>query len=237
MSNLISIVLPVHNEFKNLKTLIEEWDSELKKINSINHEFVIVEDGSTDGTKELIIDLESKFSIVNLSSKKKRGYSQAVLEGIKASNGNYILCTDSDNQIKVHSLVENIDNLPKDGIFLFGARTPRNDPIHRKIYSKMFKILHDLLFGSKLSDPSCPFVLGLKATYKKLPEEFLLKMREGFWWGFVAVSKKMKISFNEVEIKHFKRQEGDAGYRLNQMPGIIIRNTIGLLKIKLSKFN
>ena len=72
MSNLISIVLPVHNEFKNLKTLIEEWDSELKKINSINHEFVIVEDGSTDGTKELIIDLESKFSIVNLSSKKKK---------------------------------------------------------------------------------------------------------------------------------------------------------------------
>ena len=54
MSNLISIVLPVHNEFLNLKILIEEWHFELKKISTINHEFVIVEDGSTDGTKGLI---------------------------------------------------------------------------------------------------------------------------------------------------------------------------------------
>ena len=44
-------------------------------------EFVIVEDGSSDGTKELIIELEKNFTIVNLSSKKKRGYSQAVLDG------------------------------------------------------------------------------------------------------------------------------------------------------------
>ena len=141
MTDLISIVLPVHNEFLNLRSLIEEWDSELKKISKIQHEFVIVEDGSSDGTKELIIELEKAFSIVNLSSEKKRGYSKAVLDGIKASKGNYILCTDSDNQIKVNSLIENINNLPKGEVFLFGARTPRNDPIHRKIYSKMFKIL------------------------------------------------------------------------------------------------
>ena len=61
-------------------------------------------------------------------------------------------------------------------------------------------------------------------------------MREGFWWGFVAVSKKMDIKFNEVKIQHFKRSEGDAGYKLNQMPGIILRNTIGLFIIKLSNF-
>ena len=236
MSNLISIVLPVHNEFLNLRFLIESWSSELKRISSIEYEFVIVEDGSTDGTKELINELEKNFPIINLSSEKKRGYSQAVLDGIKASNGDYILCTDSDNQIKVNSLIENIKNLPGDDIFLFGSRTPRNDPIHRIIYSKMFKVLHDLLFRSNLSDPSCPFVIGTKETFNKLPEEFLLKMREGFWWGFVAVSKKKQINFNEVQIKHFRRSEGDAGYQLNQMPGIILRNTVGLFKLKLSKF-
>ena len=57
-----------------------------------------------------------------------------------------------------------------------------------------------------------------------------------FWWGFAAVSKKSKINFNEVKIEHFKRSEGDAGYKLSQMPGIIIRNTIGLFIIKLSNF-
>ena len=71
MTNLISIVLPVHNEFDNLQTLLEEWDSELKNISAITHEFVIVEDGSTDGTKELIIKLQNKYPIKNLSSTKK----------------------------------------------------------------------------------------------------------------------------------------------------------------------
>jgi glycosyltransferase involved in cell wall biosynthesis len=213
-----------------------EWDTELKKIPQIKHEFVVVEDGSTDGTKKLITELEKTYSIINLSSEKKRGYSKAVLDGIKASKGDYILCTDSDNQIKVNSLIENINNLPKSDIFLFGARTPRNDPIHRKIYSKMFKMLHDLLFSSDLSDPSCPFVIGKKETFKRLPEKFLLEMREGFWWGFVAVSKKKKINFNEVKIDHFKRFGGESGYKLNKMPGIILRNTVGLLKIKFSSF-
>ena len=75
-------------------------NSSNSNIFTIKHEFVIVEDGSTDGTKELIVELQNKYPIKNLSSEKKRGYSKAVLEGIKASNGKYILCTDSDNQIK-----------------------------------------------------------------------------------------------------------------------------------------
>ena len=45
MSNLISIILPVHNEFLNLRSLIREWDAELKKNPIIKHEFVLVEDG------------------------------------------------------------------------------------------------------------------------------------------------------------------------------------------------
>jgi hypothetical protein len=79
-------------------------------------------------------------------------------------------------------------------------------------------------------------VIGKKETFKRLPDKFLLEMREGFWWGFVAVSKKKKINFNEVKIDHFKRLGGESGYKLNKIPGIILRNTIGLLKIKFSSF-
>ena len=97
----ISIIFPIHNEYENLTILIKEWDSELKKISNINYEFVLVEDGSTDGTKELIKELKNKYPIVNLSSDKIRGYGKAVLDGIIGSTGDFILCTDSDNQIKV----------------------------------------------------------------------------------------------------------------------------------------
>ncbi len=229
----ISIVLPIHNEVGNLEKLLSEWNFSLN--GKINFEFVLVEDGSTDGTKELIKNLEYKYPILNLSTFEKRGYSRAVLDGIKASTGDYILCTDSDNQIKVSSLVENLKNLPEEETFLFGYRFPRKDPLNRLLYSALFKVLHDIIFNSKLKDPSCPFVIGNKNDFQKLPDSLLLKMKEGFWWGFVGVCLKFKIKFKEVPIQHFARSEGEAGYKLFNLPKIILRNTLGIIIIKFSK--
>ena len=228
----LSIVLPVYNEYETLGQIIDEWNNALLNIKNFTYEFVIVEDGSTDGTKNLINDLEKKYKINNQSQEIRRGYTKAVLDGVYASNGEYILCTDSDNQIKVESLIENINNFPKEKFFLIGYRFPRNDPFLRLIYSKLFKIVHDFMFDSKLQDPSCPFVIGLNKDFKKLPKNKLELTREAFWWGFVAIAKKEKFIFNEVKIKHYKRDFGIAGYKLLQLPGIIIRNFIAMIKIK-----
>ena len=157
-----------------------------------------------------------------------------MINGIKTSSKEYIICTDSDNQIKVESLIENLDNLPMNDEFLIGYRNPRRDPMNRLIYSKFFKILHDLLFDSGLKDPSCPFVVGLNSTYNKLDFKKLLFMKEGFWWGFIGVSLKSKIYFIQKPIEHFSRKEGEAGYQFKDLIGIIFRNVIGLIKIKLS---
>lgn len=235
MTIKISIVLPIHNEFHNLSNLLSDWNKELAKVKSITYEFVLVEDGSTDGTKELIIELEKKFPIINLSKKLKRGYSKAVLDGIKSATGNYIFCTDSDNQIKVKSLIDNLNNLPEDNEFLLGIRSPRKDPWIRIVYSKLFKILHSILFRSKISDPSCPFVLGKSEEFKKLPENLLLKCREGFWWAFTAVCVKFNIKIKETKIYHFERKYGNSGYNIKKIPLIAIRNIIGLFLIKFSK--
>ena len=227
----LSIIFPVHNEEENLGNLLKNWEQGLKK-KKINHEFIIVEDGSTDNTKNIISFLEKKYSIVNLSQKKKRGYTQAVLDGINAANKEYILCTDSDNQIKVNSFIKILHKLPRENEFLFGYRNPRKDSFDRIIYSKLFKILHNILFNSKLKDPSCPFVFGKKKTFQKLPQEQLKKMKEGFWWGFVAVGIINKIKFYEAPIKHFRRTKGESLYKISKLAGIILRNTIGLIKIK-----
>ena len=229
----ISIVFPVHNEKNNLEELISSWHHTLSA-HQLEHEFVIVEDGSTDGTKELIIQLEKKFPIINLSQNDKRGYSRAVIDGIYACTKNYILCTDSDNQIKVNSLIENLENFPTNNEFLMGYRNPRRDPFNRILYSKMFKLFHDLIFKSKLQDPSCPFVIGSKNLYLSMDKKKLLYMKEGFWWGFVGVCKISNYKIVEVPIIHFKRESGEAGYKFKNLFGIILRNIIGLLKIKFS---
>ena len=65
----LSIILPVFNEVKSLEYVISNWSEYLNK-EKIIHEFVICEDGSTDGTKELIKKLEKIFSISNQSVEK-----------------------------------------------------------------------------------------------------------------------------------------------------------------------
>ena len=57
-------------------------------------------------------------------------------------------------------------------------------------------------------------------------------MKEGFWWGFIGVCLEQKIEFYEVPIQHFRRTSGEAGYKLKNLIGIIMRNFKGLLKIK-----
>ena len=59
-------------------------------------------------------------------------------------------------------------------------------------------------------------------------------MKEGFWWGFVGVCIKQKFRISEVPIEHFKREAGEAGYKLKNLIGIIIRNLKGLIKIKIN---
>tara|TARA_B100001996_G_scaffold250097_1_gene193903 strand:+ start:205 stop:903 length:699 start_codon:yes stop_codon:yes gene_type:complete len=229
----ISVVFPVHNEEKNIKKLIHEWHLTLDKSN-IDHEFILVEDGSKDETKKIIKELETSYPIINLSQDERRGYSKAVVDGIFSSKKKFILCTDSDNQIKADSLINNLDKMPTEDQFLIGFRNPRMDPLNRIVYSKLFKLFHDILFRSKLKDPSCPFVIGLNETFKKLNKEKLLFMKEGFWWGFVGICLEQKFKIYEVPIKHFRRDAGEAGYKLGNLIGIIIRNLKGLIKIKIN---
>ena len=90
------------------------------------------------------------------------------------------------------------------------------------------------MFDSKIDDPSCPFVLAKKNVYIKLIDK-LGFMREGFWWGFVGAAKMYKLKFHQIDIIHYERYDGSTVvYKLSRMPMIIIRNILGLIRLKKS---
>ena len=67
----LSIILPVHNKVDLLERVVAEWDASLRKIPGLHHIFIICEVGSTDCTKELIIEFERQ-SVLN-SVTRRRG--------------------------------------------------------------------------------------------------------------------------------------------------------------------
>ena len=229
----LSIVLPIHNEDKSLLHVVKNW-SEFLNNENIDHEFLLCEDGSTDNTKLVIKKIVSIYNAVDLSSDHRRGYGGGVLCGIEKASKQFILCIDSDGQCMPDSFKEVYKYRNKFDIVI-GKRTPRKDPFIRIIYSKLFLFYFNLIFKNKLNDPSCPYVLARKNIFAN-SEKYLSFLREGFWWGFVASGIKQNYKFKEIDIKHYPRFDGSTVvYKPLKMPSIIIRNIIGLMKLKLAK--
>jgi hypothetical protein len=59
-------------------------------------------------------------------------------------------------------------------------------------------------------------------------------MKEGFWWGFTGAASELNLKINEYKIRHYARYDGSTVvYNLQKMPAIILRNILGLIKLKL----
>jgi glycosyltransferase involved in cell wall biosynthesis len=93
-----SVVLPAYNECEGLETVVEEIVNELREDRCV-FEIVIIDDGSNDGTWEIINELRKKhYQIKGLRFARNFGHQLAVHAGIKATSGNFIAIMDSDGQ-------------------------------------------------------------------------------------------------------------------------------------------
>lgn len=229
----LSIVLPVYNERDSIEIVLKEWKNTLQKL-KISYAFVICEDGSTDGTSTFLKKIKKKYNFQLSQVKKRRGYGGAVIDGIMLAKSTYILSIDSDGQCDPQDFSK-IWNKKSKADVIIGWRKKRADAFQRKIFSKLFFTLHKILFFHNIHDPSAPFVLYKKETvfpYLK----YLRYLKEGFWWGFIGMCIKKRLSLYEIKINHKFRLKGDTVvYKANKIPSIAIRNIMGLFKLKFSK--
>ena len=96
MSNSLQILMPAHNEGKNIKNHLTKVNNILKK--KIKFSFLICEDGSSDNTLQILNGIKKKYKIKILTKRYKQGYSKAVISGIKMASAKYLLIMDSDGQ-------------------------------------------------------------------------------------------------------------------------------------------
>ncbi|MEK7573396.1 MAG: glycosyltransferase family 2 protein [Patescibacteria group bacterium] len=229
----VSIVLPIYNEKDTIESVLSEWKKELEK-NKIDYTFIGCEDGSTDGTAELLKKLEKKFRLTLDQKAIRRGYGGAVIDGINVSKTNYVLCIDSDGQCDPRDFSKFWKQRDKSDV-LIGWRVKRRDSFHRKIYSKSFKTVFKFIFPTRVHDPSAPYVLFKKKTI--IPYiAYLRYLKEGFWWGFIGMCTKKNLSLKEIPVNHRNRKTGSTHvYKLEKIIDIAIRNLVGLFRLRLLK--
>ena len=98
-SVLLSIIVPIFNEEKTLKTILEKL-SELKKL-GLNFEVIVVNDGSTDNSLQILKTLNQHYQKL-ITEEKNRGKGYAVKRGISEANGKYITFQDADFRTYSH---------------------------------------------------------------------------------------------------------------------------------------
>ena len=91
----VSIIIPTYNENDNIKPLVERLN---KSMGTYKYEVLFVDDNSKDGTGDTINSLAGKYPVKVMVRKDKRGLSSAVVDGIKATAGDFVIVMDADMQ-------------------------------------------------------------------------------------------------------------------------------------------
>lgn len=235
---LISLILPAHNEGKSIFKYLHEISHSSFKELSPELEILVMEDGSSDNTRNEVLRAKSECAdYIRLSPESQRlGYSEAVLRGFGISSGEIVVFIDSDGQYDPNQIAMLVRSL-KPKTIAIGYRNPRVDSLNRVIYSKLFGLVFRMLFRIKLKDPSSPFI----AAYRQ-DLDFLVgvspKLSFGFWWEFQARVKNARLNIFEIPVVHRPRIDGETQvYKLAKLPKIVSTHVLGLfsLKYELSK--
>jgi Glycosyltransferases involved in cell wall biogenesis len=159
----LSIFFPAYNEEGNITTTIIDARNAAKKVAS-KYEIIVVDDGSTDRTAEVVLELQKYDPSIRLiSHHQNRGYGAAVKTGLKACKMDWIFFTDSDGQFRYDELPNFVSKKGK-GDLIIGYRRKRMDPFHRIFVSPGFYSKYGtfLLFGLRVKDVDCAYKLFKK---------------------------------------------------------------------------
>lgn len=215
---LFSVVIPLYNEEENIPELYRRLTGVLEKLcNDEGHpagdyEIILVDDGSTDLSWQLIKELHEKDSrITGLSFSRNFGHYNAITAGIDYSNGNATIIMDGDLQDPPEEIPKLYEKLKEGYDLAYGLREKREDNLYRKFVSYLFWIIFKFVVGFKIPENQTM----LRIMNKKYADNFkTFNERNRFLAGlFVWTGFKQAA----VKIKHSHRYAGKSKYNLWKM--------------------
>jgi glycosyltransferase involved in cell wall biosynthesis len=229
----VAVILPCHNEADIIDKVILEFYEELN--GKIPFEIVVCEDGSTDGTKEVLRRLSKDIPMKAVLGFERKGYSGGLKDGLKLVRADYTLFVDADGQHTAADLWR-LYVLRKKYDVVSGWRVKRADSLHRRIMSTSFQLLARLFFRlPKFKDITAPFKLTETKKARAIAEECEF-MKESFWTEFTIRTINQGFRVAEVPVSHRDRLGGSTQvYKLSKIPRIAVAQLMGLLKIRLEE--
>lgn len=197
---------PAYNEEENIKKIIASALKVLKHAANKYEVLVVVYEGSTDKTIEIVKEFEKKNKNVKLlvQPKGKKGIGYAKIMGFKNAKYPHIFYADSDNQFNLEEFKKFLPYIGKYDL-IAGYRIKRHDPKTRIIISNIYNMMMRMLMGVKERDLDCAFRLVSKNVINSIN----LKCHTGVaTTEILAKARKNGFKIKEIGVNHYPRIYG-----------------------------
>jgi glycosyltransferase involved in cell wall biosynthesis len=208
----LSMVVPVYNEAGNILPLVERSIEVLRGMGR-PFEIILVNDGSTDTTAAEIAEAHARWpECVELAMPQNSGQAIALLTGLRAARGEYLLMMDGDGQ-----------NDPRDYPALLalvvsgqvdmacGWRVDRHDSTLRRIMSRIANVVRGAILKDGVHDSGCQ----LRVMRREVREAFFpMELMQSF---IPALAVAAGFRVGETPVRHHARQHGDSKYGLGRL--------------------
>lgn len=208
MKPSISVFFPCFNDQKSIGKLVKDAFSTLNTITK-NFEVIVVDDKSTDQSRQALQKLALKYPLRLIFHKKNLGYGGALQSGLKNAQKKLIFYTDGDGQYDVKELPILLGLMSPDVDFVNGIKMSRKDPTYRILLGNLYSFLTRWFFWLPILDVDCDFRLIRKSIVRRLN----LKCKSGaICVELVKKSQKAGANFRQVSIHHFERKWGNSQF-------------------------
>lgn len=217
MSNLISVIIPLFNEEDNVAPLCEALTPALDNLDR-PYEVIFVDDGSTDGTADKLMEIatgNAHFKV--LSFKRNVGQTPAMMAGIDHAKGAVIVPMDGDLQNDPADIGKLLAKLDEGYGVVSGWRKNRHDAFWTRVLpSRVANAIISWVSGVHLKDYGCT----LKAYRRDVLEDFRLYGEMHRFVPIYAYWQGAKIA--EVPVNHRARERGDSKYGLSRIFKVLL---------------
>jgi dolichol-phosphate mannosyltransferase len=213
----ISLILPAWNEAEVIATAVTEAELALSQV-AAEYEIIVVDDGSTDNTGNIVRDLAVANNHVRLvQHSPNQGYGAAIRSGFAAAEKDLVVFTDADCQFDLTEL-DRFVLLSTRYDIVCGYRIDRQDTPLRCLYSKVYNLLVRLLMGTGLRDVDCALKMFHREVAKKLQitgDGFLVNSE------MLVQARQLGCSVCEVGVTHRPRTLGESTVSVQHIPKVL----------------
>lgn len=203
----LSVVIPAYNEAQAVPLLVEQLVPVLEGIAGAAWEVILVDDGSTDGTGEIMARIAAArpgFTAILLRG--NFGKSAALMAGFREAEGDVVVTMDADLQDDPVEIPRFIEELDRGFDLVSGWKVDRRDPIEKRIPSLFFNAVVRKVSGVSLRDSNC----GFKAYRKWCVKCLALRGNQHRFIPALLSWEGARIA--EIPVQHHPRRFGTSKY-------------------------